>query len=237
MPPGSGVPVPGAKAGSSTSTSTLRNTGPAPTMPTRALDHRADADLAHVVHEQRVMPRSCCQANSRLARPVAAQADLDVARRVDVALLDEPVHDRPVRELDAEDLLRRCRCGCRSGSARPGPRRRAIARMSGSAIEWSPPRMIGSAPASTTWPTSASIAACVRTGVGRAARRRRRSRRPAAPPCASIARLQVRAGRAARRRGSRAGRSGCPGRSETRSSVGAPTIATSTPASSAASCV
>ena len=30
MPPGSGVPVPGANAGSSTSTSTVRNTGPSP---------------------------------------------------------------------------------------------------------------------------------------------------------------------------------------------------------------
>ena len=46
-----------------------------------------------------------------------------------------------------------------------GPRRRAIARMSGSAIEWSPPRITGSAPASTTSPTIASIASCVRTGL------------------------------------------------------------------------
>jgi hypothetical protein len=36
--------------------------------------------------------------------------------------------------------------------------------MSGSAIEWSPPRTIGIAPAATTWLTTASIAACVRAG-------------------------------------------------------------------------
>ena len=50
-----------------------------------------------------VMPRSACQASSRLVRPPAAQADLDVAVRVDVALLDEVVHRRAVRELAPED--------------------------------------------------------------------------------------------------------------------------------------
>jgi hypothetical protein len=36
--------------------------------------------------------------------------------------------------------------------------------MSGSAIEWSPPRTIGIALAATTSPTVRSIAACVRAG-------------------------------------------------------------------------
>src|SRR5918911_112231 len=82
MPPGSGVPVPGANAGSSTSTSTGRKAGTAPT--------RLPGELP-------------------LPRPVAAEADLDVALRGDVAGLDEAVHGRSVRDLDAEDLRSRIR--------------------------------------------------------------------------------------------------------------------------------
>ena len=40
----------------------------------------------------------------RLAGPVAAQADLNVALAADDAVADEPVHRGPVRDLDAEDL-------------------------------------------------------------------------------------------------------------------------------------
>ena len=115
------------------------------------------------------------------------------------------------------------------------PRREAIARMSGSAIEWSPPRMIGSAPASTTWPTSASIAACVRTGsagsTGASPKSTTFRTSIASMPasrCGPCGQLAARIARGPKR---------VPGRSETRSSVGAPTIATSTPPSSAASCV
>jgi hypothetical protein len=43
----------------------------------------------------------------------------------------------------------------------------AQARTSGSAIEWSPPSTIGIRPAPSTSPTVASMAACVRAGVGR----------------------------------------------------------------------
>src|SRR6185503_10306546 len=39
-----------------------------------------------------------------LAGPVAAQADLHVALRRNLAGFDQPEHRRPVRELDAEDL-------------------------------------------------------------------------------------------------------------------------------------
>ena len=66
-----------------------------------------------------------------LPGPVAAQTDLGVAPRIDVALLDQPVHRGPVRDLDAEDLRYRCRCECRNGPGRPGrassrrPERRA----------------------------------------------------------------------------------------------------------------
>ncbi len=52
-------------------------------------------------------------------RPVAAQADLDVAARVDVPLLDEPVHRRPVRDLHAEDLRARVGVGVEVDEAEP----------------------------------------------------------------------------------------------------------------------
>ena len=64
MPPGSGVPVPGAKAGSSTSTSTETNTGPRADRRERVGDDGADPAVADVVHEVRVMPWRACQANS-----------------------------------------------------------------------------------------------------------------------------------------------------------------------------
>ena len=107
--------------------------------------------------------------------------------------------------------------------------------MSGSAIEWSPPRTIGSAPAATTCPTVSSIAACVRSGsagiTGASPKSTMRRTFVASTPasrCGPGGQLAARMARGANR---------APGRSETRSSVGAPTIATSTPASSAGSCV
>jgi hypothetical protein len=68
-----------------------------------------------------------------------------------------------VRDLDAEDLGAGVGVGVEWTSP-TGPWRLATARMSGSAIEWSPPRTIGIAPAATTSPTVRSIAACVRAG-------------------------------------------------------------------------
>ena len=55
------------------------------------------------------MPFSSCQPNSVSPGPVPPQTDLHVALRVDRALLDESVHRRPVRDLDAEDLRARVR--------------------------------------------------------------------------------------------------------------------------------
>ena len=52
IPPGSGVPVPGAKAGSSTSTSTGQEDRPVADNGDRLLDHRVDAEIADVVHEE-----------------------------------------------------------------------------------------------------------------------------------------------------------------------------------------
>ena len=131
---------------------------------------------------------------------------------------------------------RRCPCGCRSGRAQPARASAATALTSGSAIEWSPPRTIGIAPAATTWPTMRSIAAWfprrIRAGTtGASPKSTTRSSAiassrasrcgPGGQPAARIARGPKRV----------------PGRSEVRSSIGAPTIATSTPASSAGSWV
>ena len=128
-----------------------------------------------------VIPCSRLPRELRLARPVAAQADLDVARAGRRARLDEPVHRRPVRDLDAEDLragvgvrvevdeadravARGARRGCRA--RRSSGRRRARS---------------GSRRRRATWPTVCSIASCERGGVGRERPARRRSRRSAAP--------------------------------------------------------
>ena len=56
------------------------------------------------MHEEARDPALLLPGELLRAGPVAAQADLDVSVRVDDACLDEPVHGRPVRDLDAEDL-------------------------------------------------------------------------------------------------------------------------------------
>jgi hypothetical protein len=58
----------------------------------------------HLVCEDARDPAAPLPRELGLARPVAAQPDLDVPVSVDVAALDEPVHRRAVRALDAEDL-------------------------------------------------------------------------------------------------------------------------------------
>ena len=156
-----------------------------------------------------VIPCSRCQARLALAGPVATEADLHVAPGSTMAVRDEPVHRRAVRDLDAEDLRRPCPYGCRSGRARrrrAGPRH---ARMSGSAIEWSPPSTTGTAPASTTCRTSLDRARVPR-GVG-GDHRSVAEVDDAQESAQSTPRLQMRSGRAARRRGSRAARTACPG--------------------------
>ena len=104
IPPGSGVPVPGANAGSRTSTSIVRKTAPGADDLDRALHHLGDPQLAHVVHEEARDAVLGLPGELGLAGPVAAQADLDIPARVDVALLDEPVEGRPVGDLDAVHL-------------------------------------------------------------------------------------------------------------------------------------
>ena len=90
-----------------------------------------------------------------------------------------------------------------------GPCTAAHARTHGSVIEWSPPSTTGSAPAASTWPTVASIAACDVTGsAGITGASPKSTTRSSAN--ASTFDLEVRAGRAARgadraRREARAG--------------------------------
>ena len=117
-----------------------------------------------------------------------------------------------------------------------GPWLLGDARMSGSAIEWSPPRMIGIAPASSTCATVSWIAWCVRTGsagrIGASPKsttlRTSRSASTPASRCGPGAQLAARIARGPKR---------VPGESEVSSSIGAPTIATSTPSSSFGSSV
>ena len=64
MPPGSGVPVPGAKAGSSTSTSMVTNTGPGPaTAIASATTWRIPRSVTSCMKIE-VIPCSRCQANT-----------------------------------------------------------------------------------------------------------------------------------------------------------------------------
>ena len=116
-----------------------------------------------------------------------------------------------------------------------GPWTAAHARTAGSVIEWSPPSTTGSTPAASTWPTVASIAACEVPG---SAGITGASPKSTTFSSANASTLTSRCGpggelapRIAR------GASRAPGRSDTRSSIGAPTIATSNPSSSAGSSV
>ena len=116
-----------------------------------------------------------------------------------------------------------------------GPWTPAQARIDGSVIEWSPPSTAGSTPAASTWPTVASIAACERSGAagmtGASPKSTTRSSASASTltsRCGPGGELAARIARGASR---------APGRSETSSSIGAPTIATSKPSSSAGSSV
>ena len=64
IPPGSGVPVPGANAGSSTSTSTERNAGAAPTIATVRSTTSRIPDACKSCMKKLVIPCSRCHASS-----------------------------------------------------------------------------------------------------------------------------------------------------------------------------
>ena len=157
-----------------------------------------------------VIPRSACQANPSRPGPVAAQADLDVAGRVDVPLLDEAEHRRAVRALDAEHLAAGVGVRVEVDEPERAAALRATRGASGSVIEWSPPSTIGDRACveRPARPCPRSPRGSPRGRPGSPARRR--SRRRAAPR----ARRRRRRGAApagSRRPGSRAARSASRG--------------------------
>ena len=151
----------------------------------------------NVVHEERGDPALALPGELRLARPVAAQADLHVAGGVDA---------RPARRAGASACRAsaagrrprwRCRYARRSGRARRrrgGPRRRGCrARRSSDRRR----ARSGSRRRRCTSPTSRSIAACEAAGVGGDHRRHRRSRSTRSARTASMPAARWTPGRAA----------------------------------------
>ena len=98
MPPGSGVPVPGANAGSSTSMSTEMYSlvGLGQRLADGVGHHRLEAALPDLLHR---VPRHALLEHPLervLRRPVAAQADLHEVRAGHGAGLDQAAHRRAV---------------------------------------------------------------------------------------------------------------------------------------------
>ena len=180
------------------------------------------------------MPRSRCQANSALP----GQYPRSPIRTYRRGSTDPPSTSRYIgvpRENSTPKTSRAVSVCVSKWTSPSGPWTLAQARTSGSAIEWSPPRTMGTAPARATSRTVSSIAACERrasagtTGASpKSTTRSSASGSAFASRCAPVPKLAARMARGPKR---------APGRSETRSSEGAPTMATSTPASSAGSSV
>ena len=236
IPPGSGVPVPGAKAGSSTSTSTVRNVGAVADDRDRLLDDRPDPALADVVHEEardavlrlpaelalaRASSRAGRSARSRSGSTWPSRTSRYIGVPCESSTPNTSVARVRVRvEMDERDgAVDRCdRLDVGLGDrvvAAEDDRDRAgrddladdVAR-SRHAFAPGSAGTTGASPKSTT--RSSAFASTLASRCG-----------PGGQPAARIARGPKRV----------------PGRSEARSSIGAPTIATSKPASSAGSCV
>ena len=196
----------------------------------RALDDRVDPELADVVHEERRDPALGLPGELVGPGPVAAEADLDVPLRVDVPsstsrYIGVPCERSPPKTSGPVSV-------CVSKWTRPtGPTRAATARMFGSEIEWSPPSTIGIAPGVDDLADERLDRRVRPLGVGGQDRRVAEVDDPQLGERVD-AHLEVRPGGQLAARIAR-GPKRVPGRSETRSSVGAPTIATSTPSSSA----
>ena len=109
--------------------------------------------------------------------------------------------------------------------------------MSGSAIEWSPPSTIGTAPAASTVADRVLDRPVRAHGVGGEDRRVAEVDHPQRLAQGVDAGLEVGAGARSSRARIARGPKRVPGASEVSSSIGAPTIATSAPASSAGSSV
>ena len=232
-PPASGVPVRPAKAGSRTSMSTVRYTGPAPTVSTVAGDDLVDALAADVLGGEVPDPHLGLPGEDVRVRPASAQADLHVAGGIDVAVGDQRAHHRPVVVGVAVDVDAGVGVGVEVDHPHRAVRLGAGA-SAGRVIEWSPPSMTGIAPAQTISPTTRLDRGPRRRRRRRGRRRRRRSRsassarsgRPPVPTSGPIGRLATRIAR---------GPSRLPTRSLASASKGAPKIATSMPSRSAGS--
>ncbi len=168
-----------------------------PTAATAPPHHGADPELADVVHEEARDPALGLPGELGLAGPVAAQADLDVAHRVDLP----PPRRGGTSASRARPRRRRprcrCRCGCRSGRGRPGrarPRRRGCRARRSSGRRRARSAMT---PAASTSPTVASIAWCVLTGSAGSTGASPKSTIRSSGESVDL-RLEVRAGRAAR---------------------------------------
>ena len=83
------------------------------------------------------------------ARPVAAKADLDVARSRRRARRGRGGTSASRASARRRTPPCRCPCACRSGRGRRGRARADTARTFGSVIEWSPPRTTGTTPAAS----------------------------------------------------------------------------------------
>lgn len=109
MPPGSGVPVPGAKAGVENVDVNGEEDRPGADELDAPTHDLANAEIPEVVHEEARDSALRLPDELGLPRPVAAQTDLDIATGVDPLPLDEPVKRRAVRDLDSEDVGPRVR--------------------------------------------------------------------------------------------------------------------------------
>ena len=215
--------------------STERKIGPSPTAAAARSTTAVDAELADLVHEDAGDPALGLPAELLLARPVAAQADLDVAGRVDVALLDQAPHRRPVRDLDPEDLGAGVGVGVEVDEAD----RAAAVRGAGADVGLGDAVVAAEDDRDRAGIEDLADGALDRRvaggrvggqdrGVAEVDDPQRREAVDPASRCGPGGQLAARIARGPKR---------APGRSETRSSVGAPTIATSAPASSAGSSV
>ena len=180
-PPGSGVPVPGADPGSTTSTSTERKTPSHPSVAMAKASSRHGVeppgdDLGHLEAAHALLGHP----GERLGLgPVAAQADLEEAVAAHRARLDEPAHRGAVAVRGSRTGCRRCRRGRRSGSPRPGPSPRGGRPRWRRAGRWCGrrPSTTGTAPAAATVAT-ASSSARERAAPCRPGASPRRPRRP-----------------------------------------------------------
>ena len=234
-PPGSGVPVPGDEGRVEHVDVHGQVGGAGAHRAQGARDDLPDPEVANLVHEQARDAALCLPGEFVLPGPVAAQADLRVARRVDLAVVHQGAHEGSVGELHAEHLFAgvgvsvevhdadravrghacaHARLGDRVVAAQQHGRRAGGEHLPHHALDR---RVRATRVAGQHGRVAEVHDPELREGI--------HARPPGAGPGGLLAARIARGAKLV------------PGRSETRSSIGAPTIATSTPSSSAASSV